>query len=181
MQNAFAKLENVLKLAGIALANVALLVSARQYAPTLHLSKTSFWSGTKVAQIRFESYPDTGLIELGRAEALARAGTWDTWAFGLLAGHPTDPQNVALLVEAGNRPGGNIVRIIQEIRSPDQVLGFVGRPRFVLLIEGKPLPVEEADVLRWQGLLFKGIKLAGVADNWNYGDSALNSRGSHSN
>src|SRR5207247_1573549 len=63
MPNVFTKPENVLFLAGIALADVAALVSARQYVPTLHLSKTSFWNGTRINQIRFGSYPDTGLIE----------------------------------------------------------------------------------------------------------------------
>src|SRR5689334_13963391 len=74
MKSIFAKPENVLELAGIALADLALLVSAQQYVPTLHLSKTSFWSGTKINQIRFGSYPDTGLIELARTEAAAVQG-----------------------------------------------------------------------------------------------------------
>jgi hypothetical protein len=74
MPEAFAKPADVLTLAGIALADLVVLVSAQQYVPTLHLAKKSFWSGTKINQIRFGSYPNTGLVELARAEAVARAG-----------------------------------------------------------------------------------------------------------
>ena len=69
MASFFAKPENVLVLAGIALADEVVLVSARQYVPTLYLSKTSFWSGTKINLIRFGSYPNTGLIELARGRS----------------------------------------------------------------------------------------------------------------
>lgn len=146
---------------------MALLLSAQQYVPTLHLSKTSWWSGTRINQIRFGSYPDTGLIEFARAEAVARAGTWDTWGFGCLAVHPTDQKNLGLLVEAGDTPRGNIVRIIQMLRPRDQGFGFVGNPHFTLLIQGQALPLDEAEAPNWQKLLFKGIsKLKSAADNW---------------
>src|SRR5215813_10201564 len=127
MPSAFAKPENVLALAGIALADLAVLVSAQQYVPTLHLSKTSFWSGTRINQMRFGSYPDAGLIELARAEASARAGTWDTWAFACVAVSPIDRSKPVLLVDAGGAPLGNTVRIIWEFRPPNQGFGLVGR------------------------------------------------------
>jgi hypothetical protein len=161
MPGVFAKPDKVLELAGIALADLALLVSAQQYVPTLHLAKTSFWSGTKINQIRFGSYPNTGLIELARAEAVARAGTWDTWAFGVVAAHPTDPEKPVLLVDAGDAPLANIVRIIQEFRPPKEDFGLRGSPRFSLNLQGKVQPVDEAQASSWQNLLHKGIsKLA---------------------
>ena len=167
MPSAFAKPDNVLALAGIALADLAVLVSAQQYVPTLHLSRTSFWSGTKVNQIRFGSYPNTGLIELARAEAVSRAGTWDTWAFGCVAVSPIDQEKPVLLVEAGDAPLANIVRIIQEIRLPKEGFGLLGRPRFSLCIQDKILPLDEAEASSWQNLLHKGIgKLQTARDNW---------------
>src|SRR5262245_4446647 len=84
MASAFAKPDKVLGLAGLALADLAVLVSAQQYVPTIHLAKTSFWSGTKINLIRFGSYPNTGLIELARAEAVARAGTWTPRQLGTM-------------------------------------------------------------------------------------------------
>jgi len=174
MPSVFAKADKVLELAGIAIADLALLVSARQYVPTLHLAKTSFWSGTRINQIRFGSYPDTGLIELAKAEAVARAGTWDTWAFGAVATSPSGPQKPVLLVDAGDAPLANIVRIIQEFHLPTEGFGFhphkegfglVGSPRFSLRIQDKVLPLDEAEASRWHNLLHKGIsKLA--RENW---------------
>jgi hypothetical protein len=167
MTSIFAKPENVLALAGIALADLALLVSAQQYVPTLHLSKTSFWSGTKINQIRFGSYPNAGLIELARAEAAARAGTWDTWAFACIAAHPTDQEKPVLLVDAGEAPPANNVRIIQEFRLPKDGFGLCGSPRFSLRVEDKALPLDEAEASSWQTLLHKGIsKLKSARDNW---------------
>jgi hypothetical protein len=168
MPGEFAKPDSVLTLAGIALADIMVLVSAQQYVPTLHLSKTSFWSGTKINQIRFGSYPDTGLIELARGETVARAGTWDTWAFACVAVHPTDQQKAVFLVEAGDAaPLANIVRIIQEFRPPNEGFGLLGSPRFSLNIQGKILPVDEAKASDWNNLLHKGIsKLKTARDNW---------------
>lgn len=168
MPSVFAKPESVLSLAGIALADLALLVSAQQYVPTLHLAKTSFWSGTKINQIRFGSYPNTGLIEFARAEAVARAGTWDTWAFACVAVHPTDQKKPSLLVEAGDAPLANIVRIIQEFRPPKEGFGLRGRPRFSLRIQDKVLPLDEAEAPSWHNFLDDGIsKLKTARDNWD--------------
>src|SRR5690349_6667535 len=167
MKSIFAKPENVLELAGIALADLALLVSAQQYVPTLHLSKTSFWTGTKINQIRFGSYPDTGLIELARTEAAARAGTYDIWAFSCIAAHPTDQEKLVLLVDGGEAPPANNVRIIQEFRLPKDGFGLCGNPRFSLNFEGKPLPLDEAEASSWRTFLHKGIsKLKSARDNW---------------
>jgi hypothetical protein len=167
MTSIFAKPENVLALAGIAFADLALLVSAQQYVPTLYLSKTSFWSGMKINQIRFGSYPNAGLIELARAEAAARAGTWDTWAFACIAVHPTDQKTPVILVDAGEAPLANNVRIIQEFRLPKDGFGLCGSPRFSLRVEDKALPLDEAGASRWQTFLHKGIsKLKPARDNW---------------
>jgi hypothetical protein len=131
------------------------------------LAKRSFWSGTKINQIRFGSYPNTGLIELARAEAVARAGTWDTWAFACLAVSPDDQQKPVFLVEAGDAPVANIVRIIQEFRHPKEGFGLLGRPRFSLSIRNNILPVEEGEASHWQNLLGEGIsKLKTARDNW---------------
>jgi hypothetical protein len=163
----FVKPENVLTLAGIALADLTLLVLAQQYVPTLHLSKTSFWSGTKINQIRFGSYPDTGLIELARAEAVARAGTWDSWAFGSVAVSPTDQAKPVLLVEAGDAPLANIVRIIQKFRPPKEGFCLIGSPRFNLNIQGKILALDNAQISSWKNLLHMGIgKLRTAGENW---------------
>lgn len=174
MPGVFAKPDNVLTLAGIALADLVVLLSAQQYVPTLHLAKTSFWSGTKINQIRFGSYPNTGLIELARAEAVARAGTWDAWAFGCLAVSPVDQQRPVFLVEAGDAPVGNIVRIIQEFRHPKEGFGLLGSPRFSLSIQDKILPLEEREASRWQHLLREGIsKLKTAHDNWERWSASL--------
>lgn len=45
MSSVSAKSDKVLELAGIALADLVVLVSVQQYVPTLHLSQTSFSSG----------------------------------------------------------------------------------------------------------------------------------------
>jgi hypothetical protein len=167
MTNIFAKLENVLTLAGIALTDPVLLLSAPQYVPTLHLAKTSFWSGTKVNQIRFGPYPDVGLAELARAEAAKRAGTWDAWAFACIALHPTDKEKPVIMVDAGEAPVANNVRIIQEFRLPRDGFGLYGSPRFGLNVEGNPLPLDESEAPRWQIFLHKGIsKLKTARDNW---------------
>jgi hypothetical protein len=171
MPSVFAKPDKVLELAGIALADLALLVSAQQYVPTLHLAKTSFWSGTRINQIRFGSYPDAGLLELAKAEAVARAGTWDTWAFGSVAVSPMDRQTPVLLVDAGDAPLANIVRIVQEFRPPTEGFGLRGGPRFSLRIQDKVLPLDEAEASRWHNLLHKGIsKLA--RDKWELWSSS---------
>jgi len=167
MASAFAKPDKVLGLAGLALADLAVLVSAQQYVPTLHLAKTSFWSGTKINLIRFGSYPNTGLIELARAEAVARAGTWDTWAFACVAALPIDQGKPVLLVEAGDAPLANIVRVVQEFRSPKEGFGLRGSPRFSLRIQDKILALDEAHASSWQNLLHKGIsKRKTASDNW---------------
>jgi hypothetical protein len=143
------------------------LVSVQKYVPTLHLSKTSFWSGWKINQFRFGSYPVTGLIELARAEAAGRAGTWDTWAFGCIAAYPTDREKPVLLVEAGGAPLANIVRIIQEFRLPKDGFGLRGSPRFSLRIQDMVLPLDEAEASSWQNFLHKGISTLPTArDNW---------------
>ena len=103
MKNIFAKPENVLTLCGLALADMALLMSVPQYVPTLHLAKTSFWNGTRINQIRFGSFPDTGLAELARAEAARHAETWDAWAFACIALQPGDSEKPVLLVDGGKR------------------------------------------------------------------------------
>lgn len=167
MPGAFAKPDDVLTLAGIALADLVVLVSAQQYVPTLHLAKKSFWSGTKINQIRFGSYPNTGLVELARAEAAARAGTWDTWAFACLAVSPTDQKKPVFLVDAGDAPLANIVRIIQEFRPPKEGFALLGSPRFSLTIQDKVRPLDEAEASNWRNLLHQGIsKLNTARDNW---------------
>lgn len=167
MRNIFTKPENVLTLCGLALADMALLLSASQYVPTLHLAKTSFWSGTKINQIRFGSYPDTGLAELARAEAARHAGTWDAWAFACIALQPNDKEKPVILVDAGEAPVANNVRIIQELRLPSGGFGLYGSPRFSLNVEGNPLPLDESVAPRWQAFLHKGIsKLKLAAENW---------------
>lgn len=167
MQSPFAKTDNVLALAGVALADLAVLLSAQQYVPTLHLAKTSFWNGTRINQIRFGSYPNNGLIEFARTEAVARAKTWDAWAFACIAVHPTDQQKPALLVDAGDAPLANTVRIIQEVRPPKEGFCLIGSPRFSLDVQGKVLPLHEAEVSGWQNMLRKGIdKLKTARENW---------------
>jgi hypothetical protein len=164
MPGAFAKPDNVLTLAGIALADVAVLVSAQQYVPTLHLAKTSFWSGTKIDRIRFGSYRAAGLIDIAKAEASARAGTWDAWAFACVA---NADQKLAFRVEAGDAPLATSVRIIQEFRPPKDGFGLLGTPRMALLASDKFLPPDEAELSRWQSFLHQGIsKLKTARDNW---------------
>jgi len=136
--------------------------------PTLHLAKTSFWSGTKINQIRFGSHPDVGLTELARAEAAKHAETWDAWAFACIALHPTDKEKPVLLVDAGEAPVANNVRIIQEFRLPRDGFGLYGSPRFSLNVDGNALPLDEEEVSRWHALLHKGIsKLKTARDNWD--------------
>ena len=167
MTGIFAKPNNVLSLAGIALADLAVLVSAQQYVPTLHLSKTSFWSGTKIDQIRFGSYPDVGLIELARAEVVRRSESLDNWAFGCVAALPTDQEKLVLRVEAGEAQLSKIVLIIQEFHLPRESFGLRGRPRFSLLIPGDVLALDEATATSWEGFLHNGIsKLKTARDNW---------------
>jgi hypothetical protein len=168
MKNIFAKPENVLTLCGLALADMALLLSVPQYVPTLHLAKTSFWNGTRINQIRFGSFPDVGLTELARAEAARHAGTWDAWAFACIALQPGDTDKPVLLVDAGEAPVANNVRIVQELRLPNDGFGLYGRPRFSLNVDGNPLPLDEAETTRWLTFLGKGIsKLKAAADNWD--------------
>lgn len=167
LKNIFAKPENVLTLCGLALADMALLLSVPQYVPTLHLAKTSFWNGTKINQVRFGSYPDVGLAELARAEAARHAGTWDAWAFASIALQPNDKEKPVLLVDAGEAPVANSVRIIQELRLPNDGFGLYGRPRFSLNVDGQALPLDEVETPRWHAFLHKGIsKLKAAADNW---------------
>ena len=167
MPSVFPKPDRVLSLAGFALADLALLLSAQQYVPTLHLAKTSFWSGKKINQIRFGSYPNTGLIELARAEATAREGTWDTWAFACVAVSPIDREHLVLLVEAGDAPVANDVRIIQEFRPPKEGFALRGIPRFSLTIQGQTLPLDETETPRWLNFLHQGIKgMKPAHDKW---------------
>ena len=167
MPSAFAKPENVLTLAGIALADLAVLVSAQQYVPTLHMSKTSWWNGTRINQIRFGSYPETGLIELARSEAAARAGTWDAWAFGCIAVSPADQTKLVLLVQAGDAPVASTVHVVQEFRLPTDGFGLLGDPHLSLTYQAQSLPLDEADLSRWPNLLHQGMfKLKTVRDNW---------------
>lgn len=168
MTETFAKPEYVLELAGIALADMTILVSAQQYVPTLHLAKTSFWSGTKINQIRFGSYPDTGLMEIARAEASARAGTWDAWAFSCVAVAQSD-QKVSLFVEAGDAPPfAKIVRITQEFRPPKDGFRLVGGPLIAAYVLGKDRDLSGAELSSWQGYLSKGInKLKTARENWD--------------
>src|SRR5262249_11033149 len=89
----------------------------------------------------------------------------DTWAFACLAGHPSDPKIRVLLVDAGEAPLANIVRIIQEFRPPKEGFGLRGSPRFSLSVQDKVVPLDEAEAATWQNFLHKGISLL-ARDNW---------------
>jgi len=146
--------KNVLNLAGIALADLLVHMSAGQYVPTLHTSKTTLWSGRKIEQLRFGSYPETGLLEIAWAEALVRAPHWDAWAFGFVAARE---DNIAFVVEAGGAPLTNIVRILQESRPPKELFGLVGYPRFYARVQSSYEPVDATQAAQWRGLLEQGI------------------------
>jgi hypothetical protein len=164
IDGAMSQPKNVLDLAGIALADLAVNVSMRRYFPTLHTSKTSRWRGTKILQVRFGTYPDKGLLEIAWAEALARAPTWDAWAFGCAS---IQGEDYALLVEAGGAPLTNIVRIVQKFRPPDQVFGLVFDPHFSLRTQDTYKPIDATQAVLWKGLLERGINRAKTArENW---------------
>ena len=98
---------------------------------------------------------------------MARAGTWDTWAFACVSVSPTDQKKIGFLVEAGEAPLANLVRIIQDFRPPKEGFGLIGSPRFTLCIGDKYLPLDQAEVSIWQSLLHKGVsKMKTARDNW---------------
>jgi hypothetical protein len=72
-----------------------------------------------------------------------------------------------LLVDAGDAPLANIVRVIQEFRPPKESFALLGSPRFSLTIQNEILPLDEAEASNWRNLLHQGIsKLNKARDNW---------------
>ena len=72
-----------------------------------------------------------------------------------------------MMVDAGEAPVGNNVRIIQEFRLPRDGFGLYGSPRFSLNVEGSAVLLDDEEAPRWQAFLDKGIgKLKTARDNW---------------